>query len=230
VLGPGAWWYGPLFAIHRWWYWALTTVRAWWYWALVAIHAWWCGASFAVRACMVVLGPRSPFVVLGPHRCSCNLAGVLVHHSCYWALVTVGGWWYWVLVAVHATWHGSSFTVHATGPLSLLGVGGTGSSLPFISGGAGICGWCCWALVALFMGGGGAPCRVSCAMVHGSSSLSLEGEGHGLLFVCRCSLLFMGAHGLEVVDGHGVRWLGDVALPSFLLWWLWAMDVCDGDY
>jgi len=70
--------------------------------------------------------------------------------------------------------------------------------------------------------------------ISGSSSLwsssSLEGEGCGSLFVCRRSSLFMGAHGLKVVDGHGIHWLGYVALPSFLLWWLWAMDVHDGDY
>jgi len=62
------------------------------------------------------------------------------------------------------------------------------------------------------MGGGGAPRWVSCAMVCGSSSSwsssSLEGEGHGLLFVCGCSLLFMGACGLKVVDGRGICWLG----------------------
>jgi len=181
----------------------------------------------------VVLGPRSQFVVLGPHCHSYNLAGVLIHCSCYWALVAIGGWWYWVLVTIRATWQGSSFTVCATGPSLLLGVGGTGSLSPFIGGGAGICGWCCWVLVALFVGGGGAPHWVLCAMVHGSSSWSLsslEGEGHGLLFVCGCSSLFMGAHGLKVVDGRGIHWLGDVALPSFLLWWLWATDVHDGDY
>ena len=77
-------------------------------------------------SCMVVLGPRSPFVVLGPRCHSCNLAGVLVHHSCCWALVAIGGWWYWVLITICATWHGSLFAVH-----------GAGSSLPFVQPGMG---------------------------------------------------------------------------------------------
>jgi len=121
------------------------------------------GAGSSLLFMQPGMGPRSPFVVLCPHCCSCNLAWVLVHHLCYWALVAIGG-------------------------------------------------CCCWALVALFMGGGGAPHWVLCAMVRGSSSSwslsSLGGEGRESLFVCRCSSLFMGACGLKVVDGHGIRWLG----------------------
>jgi len=88
--------------------------------------------------------------------------------------------------------------------------------MPFVGGG--------WALVALFMGGGGVPCWFLCAMVHGCSSSwsssSFDGEGS----CCLCLRVLIILHGclwvvvtvcalFEVVDGSGVHLLGDVALP-----------------
>ena len=58
---------------------------------------------------------------------------------------------------------------------------------------------------------------------------------------CLCLQVLVVVHGcpwaviaicalFEVVDGGGIHLLGDIALPSFLLWWLWVTDVCDGNY
>jgi len=96
-----------------------------------AIHG--AGSSFAVHGAgssslfvqpgrgphplFVLLGPRCCWglVVLGPHRRSCNLAWVLVCHSCYWALIAVRYSWVVVvpLVGFRVPWCVVRRPVHA---------------------------------------------------------------------------------------------------------------------
>jgi len=116
-----------------------------------------------------------------------------------------------VVVGPH---HCSCMVVWGLTPCSCMH-GGAGSLSPFVGDSAGPLCMVVWGLVRRLL------VRVMGCCLCLWALITVHGCPWAVITVCALS---------EVVDGGGAHLLGDVALLSFLLWWLWVMDVCDSNY